>query len=200
MARLFYFAATLVVGLSPLWSDDQAKEPPKAPARVTAPKVPAAKVNNKARGGGVPKAGAKALPTIPKAPNAQIQRFLRMTPQEREIYIDKAPVPNQQRLRNLAEHWDSLPQEERDRQLQLFESLSRLPRDKQDLVNQRLTEFQQLGLDRRVAIRRAYQMLSEKPEEERQPIIDSPAFKERFTPMEQQIITDLVKYYPNPRM
>ena len=205
MTRFLQFAAALVVGLAPAWCDDQTKEapPPKPAPAKTAPKVPAPNLNGRGAAvrGGNPKVGAqKAPPAIPRAPGPQIQRFLRMTPQERDIYIDKAPIANQQRLRTLSDNWEKLPPEERDRRLQLFDSVTRLSKDQQDILNQRLTEFEQLPPSRKVAIRTAYQRLSEVPEADRQAWYDSPAFKERFTPTEQQIIIDLVKYYPNPQV
>jgi hypothetical protein len=84
--------------------------------------------------------------------------------------------------------------------LKLYDAISKLPKDKQDLVNQRINEFQKLAADRRLGIQKAYQLLSGKTEAERRAIIDSPEFKERFTPTEQQIVVDVVKYYPIPDM
>ncbi len=208
MTRLLQFAAALAVVLVPAWGADQAaaKEPAKPPAKSPAkatPKIPNANANAKSGRGAAanPRGGnVKGPPVIPKAPRPQLQRFLRMTPQEREIFIDKMPVPQQEALRKAAENWEALPQEERDRRLRLFDCLSKLPKDKQDLVDQRLTEFAQLPIARRVMIRNAYQRLSELPEADRQEWLDRPEFKERFTPIEQQIVKDLVTYYPNPQI
>jgi hypothetical protein len=188
------FAAVSLLGLAPAWCDDQAKEPPKPvkpPAVKPIPKGPAAK--------GVPKAAPKGN-VIRAIPGPVIQRFLRMTPQEREIAIDKMPVAQQEAIRRNVANFDALPAEERERRLRLFAAVSNLPRDQQDVVNQRIKEFQQLGPERKRAIQIAYFLLSGKTEDERRAIIDSPEFKERFTPTEQQIVTDLVKYYPRPEM
>ena len=201
MTRVLHFAAVLTVVLAPVWGDDQAtKAPPKTTVKGT-PKVPGFN-GKKAAGGAVsPKGGGvRPLPTIPKAPRPQVVRFFRMTPQEREIAIDKMPVPQQENFRKAAERWDSLPPEERERQLKLFDSLSQLAKDKQDLVEQRLNEFYALPIPRRIMIRNAYQRLSEIPEADRQTWFDRPEFKERFTPIEQQIVKDLVTYYPNPQI
>jgi hypothetical protein len=129
-----------------------------------------------------------------------VQRFLRLTPKEREIAIDKMPVASQDALRKRLAAFDSLPAQERERRLKLYDAMSKLPKATQDLVNDRINEFQKLGPDRRVGIQRAYQLLSGKTEPERRVIIDSPEFKERFTPTEQRIVVDLVKYYPTPDM
>jgi hypothetical protein len=206
MNRLLKFAAASLLGLVPAWCA-QTKEP--APAKASAkpsvkvpavrtppPKAPAARGN--AGGGG--RAPMKAIPVFRQVPGAQMQRFLRLTPQEREIAIDKMPVAAQESIRKRLAAWDGLPGEERERQLKLYEAVSTLPKDKQDLVNQRIGEFQQLGQERKLGIRRAYQLLSGKTEPVRQAIIDSPEFKERFTPMEQRVVIDLVEYYPNPEM
>jgi hypothetical protein len=142
----------------------------------------------------------KPMPVFRPVPGSQVQRFLRLTPREREIAIDKMPVPAQESIRKRLAAFDSLPAEERERQLKLYEAISLLPKEKQDLVNQRIGEFQHLGPERKLGIRRAYQLLSGKTEPVRQAILDSPEFKERFTPMEQRIVTDLVTYYPNPEM
>jgi len=195
------FAAVLLAGVVSL-AGAQTREPvpakapkanaSKAPAvRTPAPKAPAA---------GAGRMGMKGMPVLRPVPGVQVQRFLRLSPQEREIAIDKMPVGAQEGIRRRLAAFDSLPAEERERQLKLYEAVSRLPKDKQDLVNQRIGEFQQLGQDRKLGIRRAYQLLSGKPEPARQAIIDSPEFKERFTPSEQRIVVDLVRYYPNPEM
>jgi len=201
MTRVLQFAAVLTVVLAPVWGDDQAtKAPPKTTVKGT-PRVPGFNAKKGAGGAVSPKGGGvRPLPTIPKAPRPQVVRFFRMTPQEREIYIDKMPVPQQKQLRKAAETWESLPPEERDRRLKLFDSLSKLPKDKQDLVDQRLNEFYTLPVPRRVMIRNVYQRLSELPEADRAQWMDRPEFKERFTPIEQQIVKDLVTYYPNPQI
>lgn len=201
MNRFPQLAAALLLGLIPAWSDQATKEPPKPPVKAPGvrPAVPKGAASKNGAGGG-PKAGFRQVPVIRPIPGPQVQRFLRLTPQEREIAIDKMPIASQQRMRQAAERWDALPADERNRQLKLFDSLSSLPKDKQELVNQRIGEFQQLGPERKLAVRRVYQLLSGKTEEQRRALIDSAEFKERFTPREQQIVVDLVKYYPNPDM
>jgi hypothetical protein len=161
-----------------------------------APKVPAPK----SAATGAAKVPAKAVHAIRPVPTAQVQRFLRLTPKEREIAIDKMPVASQDALRKRLAAFDSLPAQEREHRLKLYEAISKLPKATQDLVNDRINEFQKLGQDRRVGIQRAYQLLSGKTEAERRAIVDSPEFKERFTPTEQRIVVDLVEYYPTPDM
>ena len=200
------FAAALLFGLVPAWcaqtrepapAKAPARPPAKAPAvRAPAPSGPAAR----GAAGGAGRALGKTMPVFRQVPGAQVQRFLRLTPREREIAIDKMPITAQESIRKRLAAFDSLPAGERERQLKLYEAVSKLPKDKQDLVNQRIGEFQQLGPERRLGIRRAYQLLSSKSQPVRQAIIDSPEFKERFTPMEQRVVIDLVEYYPNPEM
>lgn len=178
-----------------------AKAPAKAAAKAPAARIPAPKAPPpKAAAGGAGRMPMKGVPMFRQVPGPQVQRFLRLSPQEREIAIDKMPVAAQDGIRKRLAAFDSLPPEERERQLKLYEAVNRLPKDKQDLVNQRIGEFHQLGADRRTGISRAYQLLSSKPEPARQAILDSAEFKERFTPAEQRIVVDLVRYYPNPEM
>lgn len=197
------FAAALLAVLVPA-GVAQTKEPApvKAPAKAPGVRAAAPKgTTTKGAAGAGGRASMKAMPPVfRQVPGAQVQRFLRLSPQEREIAIDKMPVGVQESIRKRLAAFDSLSPEERERQLKLYDAVSKLPKDKQDLVNQRIGEFQQLGPDRKLGIRRAYQLLSGKPEAARQAIIDSPEFKERFTPTEQRIVVDLVKYYPNPEM
>jgi hypothetical protein len=201
MKSFLQFAAALLLGWAPAWCE-QAKEPAPTPAKTTVPavkpppKVPAAKGSATSAA----KIPAKAVPVIRPVPGAQLQRFLRLTPQEREIAIDKMPIASQDAIRKRLAAFDSLPAQERERRLKLYDAISKLPKDQQDLVNQRINEFQQLGPDRKLGIQKAYQLLSGKTEPERRAIFDSPEFKERFTPTEQQIVVDLVKYYPTPEM
>jgi len=203
MSRILKFAAALFAVLAPAgYAQPKDAAPVKAPPKAASvPRPPAPKVAApKAGAGGAGRMPMKGMPVFRPVPGAQVQRFLRLTPAEREIAIDKMPVGVQESIRRRLAAFDSLPAQERERQLKLYDAVSKLPRDKQDLVNQRIAEFQQLPQDRKLGIRRVYQLLSGKPEAARQAAIDSPEFKERFTPIEQRIVVDLVKYYPNPEM
>jgi hypothetical protein len=206
MNCLLKFAVALLLGYVPAWCE-QAKEPVTVPAKPPAPtvkpvvpKVPAPKSAPARAPASAAKAPAKSVPIIRPVPTTQVQRFLRLTPKEREIAIDKMPVASQDAIRKRLAAFDSLPAQEREHRLKLYDAISKLPKATQDLVNARIDEFQKLGPDRRGAIQRAYQLLSGKAEPERRVIIDSPEFKERFTPTEQRIVVDLVKYYPTPEM
>jgi hypothetical protein len=204
MARLFQFAAALIVVLSPAWCDDQATKEPAKPAPKGTPRAPNVNVPGRGAGGGGavnPRGGVPKPPPIILRPlGPQIQRFLRMTPQEREIFIDKQPIPQQERFRKAVERWESLPPEERERELKLYDFVAKLPKDKQDLVNQRVGEYNDLPPGRKIMIRNWYQRLSALTEADRETWLDRPEFKERFTPIEQQIVRDLVTYYPNPEI
>jgi hypothetical protein len=142
--------------------------------------------------GGVPKAAPKMLPN----PSNEIQQLLRMSPAQRDRILEKYPPDRQAQLRQRLQNFDNQPAAERERKLQILDNFSHLPPDKQTLVRTQIQAYNKLPNDRRVMVGQAYVRLSRMPEAERRAWLDSNPFKNRFTPAEQQIISDLTQYRP----
>jgi hypothetical protein len=146
-----------------------------------------------------PPNGAPTKPA-PKLGNplTVVQQLMRMTPEERERALEKLPPQRQELIRERLEKFDSLPKAEQERRLRLAEIFANLPPDKQDLVRRQIRAFNQLPDDRRRMVGAAFQRLRRMPEAQRQARLNSEGFRNRFTPAEQQMITDLSEDLPPP--
>ncbi len=131
-------------------------------------------------------------------PGAIVQQLIRMTPEERERAIEKLPLQRQEQVRENLRRFDSLPKAEQERRLRLVEMFASLPPEKQDLVRRQIQAFNHLPDDRRRLVGPAFQRLRRMTESQRQARLASEAFRNRFTPAEQQMIADLAENLPPP--
>ncbi|GEM_PF-2141539 len=131
-------------------------------------------------------------------PSAIVQQLIRMTPEQRERAIEKLPLERQAQIRENLRRFDRLPKAEQERRLRVVEMFAQLPPEKQDLVRRQIQAFNHLPDDRRRLVSAAFQRLRRMPESERQTRLESQAFRNRFTPEEQQIIADLAENLPPP--
>lgn len=131
-------------------------------------------------------------------PATIVQRLMRMTPEQRERAIEKLPPDRQTQLRERLAQFDSLPKPEQERRLQLGQIFASLPLDKQEVVRRQIQAFNQLPDDRRREVASAFQRLRRLRESEREVRMAAPAFRNRFTPSEQQMLADLSQNLPPP--
>jgi hypothetical protein len=87
--------------------------------------------------------------------------------------------------------FDSLPKAQQDLQIRRLEHFAALSPDKQVIVQRQMQALKQLPPARRQAIRRALLTLQSVPDAVRAARMNSRAFKSRFSPEEQQMISDL---------
>jgi hypothetical protein len=137
----------------------------------------------------------KAAPKMPNPAN-EVQQLLRMSPAQRDRILEKYPPERQAQLRKRLENFDNQPPAERERQLKILDNFSRLPPEKQTLVRTQIQAYNELPDERRAMVLQAYRRLSRMPESSRRAWLDSDPFKNRFTPAEQQILSDLTEYRP----
>jgi hypothetical protein len=131
-------------------------------------------------------------------PGNVAQRLLQMSPEERERVLAQFPPERQAQIRQRLQRLDSLPKQQQDRVIERYQTFSNLPPEKQALVRRQIQAFNALPDDRRQMVGAAFQRLRRMPEAERQARMSSPAFKSRFTPQEQQILSDLSANWPPP--
>jgi Protein of unknown function (DUF3106) len=182
MPRSIQFAAVLLLGtLLPALAAD------KPPRQANPPHPPPPATKN-----------PKAAPKLPN-PGTVAQRLLQMSPEERERVLARFPPERQAQIRERLQKLDSLPKQQQDRAIERFQAFSNLPPEKQNLVRRQIRAFNALPDDRRQVVGQAFQRLRRMPEAERQARLSSPGFKSRFSPEEQQILSDLSANWPPPR-
>jgi hypothetical protein len=121
-----------------------------------------------------------------------------MTPEQRERVLEKFPPTQQAKMREQLAKFDSLPEAQKQRQLQFYDEFWKLAPDKQSMVRTQIKAFEQLPDDRKLAVKNAYARLSRETPEGRADILNRPNFRNRFSPEELQILTVLPQYYPIP--
>jgi Protein of unknown function (DUF3106) len=145
-------------------------------------------------------------PSYPPPPRAQqrpmpaenpIERWNRMSPEERERALARLPPARAAQIRQRIERYNQLPPQVREALNERYERLSQLPPQKQALVRERLRELRQLPQERRPEVRRAIRRMSLLPEPERRARMANPAFQSHFSPQEQQIIRDISGNFPD---
>src|SRR5579872_6034204 len=176
MLRRIQLAVVLpLVGLLPALAADRREPKPaaqQAPARKASPKI--------------------------ADPGAVAQRLLQMSPEERERALSRFPPERQAQIRQRLQRLDNLPKQQQDRVIERYQMFSNLPPETQNLVRRQIRAFNALPDDRRQMVGQAFQRLRRLPESERQEVLSRPAFQRRFTPEEQQILSDLSANLPPP--
>ena len=137
----------------------------------------------------------RAAPRI-NNPGLVVQQLMRMTPEERERAIEKFPPQRQAQIRQRLQRFDDLPQQQRDRMIKQYEMLSSLPPEKQTLVRRQMQTFNRLPRERRQTLGPELQRLRRMPADERQALVNSEAFKNKYTPEEQQMLFDISQNLP----
>ena len=167
------------------------KAPPPARSEVrpgTAAKSPAAK-NPQAPGGGATRIGNPGNP---------VERLMAMPPEKREQVLEKLPPQQQANLRQRLDHFDKLPPAERARLNQMWSAFNSLAPEKQAIVTRQMQAFNNMPEARREDLKPVLQRLRTMPEEKRNALLNSEAFKNRFSAVEAQMLSDISQNYPLP--
>jgi uncharacterized protein DUF3106 len=158
---LVVYGAIAGVGLGALKAAQPKIKPPpiaKVPKPQAGPK-PAAKQANKQ--------AAKAVPAD------QLEKLLKMSPEEREKNLSKYPPAQRQNLENRLNNLDKLSPEDRAQRLDRARRLESLPPARRQAVTQEVQSIRQLPTVK-----------------ERRAAINSPEFQKNYSPEEQQLIRE----------
>ena len=148
-----------------------------------------------------PAAAAKAAKgPVPRFanPGNVVQQLIQMTPEQRERALEKLPPQRQAQIRQRLQQFDSLPKQQQERRLAQLRELASLPPETQALVRRQMQAFNQLPDDRKQVVGPEMQRLRRMSESERQARIGSEGFQNRFSPAEQQMLSDISGNMPLP--
>jgi hypothetical protein len=135
-----------------------------------------------------------AAPKPDNHPGEQLfTRLERMTPVEREKALSQLPPARRAQIEKRIQNFQKLPPAVQERRLDRLERLNSLPPLAQAQVRRSVNQLQNLPDDRRRAINQELRRMSVMPEDERQPYMNSEDFHNRFSPSEQQIVSDVAK-------
>jgi hypothetical protein len=167
----------------------KAPPPPRNGVRPGAAKSPAGKNPMAPKAGGAPRLGNPGNP---------VERLMAMPPERREQVLEKLPPQQQANLRQRLDKYDKLPPEERARLNQMWNTFNSLPPEKQAIVTRQMQAFNSLPEARREDLKPVLQRLRLMPEARRDALLNSQAFKDRFSPSEWQMLAEISQNYPLP--
>ena len=175
--RTFPIVAILALGLAGTLAAQSGANPP-------APENPAK----------APRGGQRIVD-----PESVAARLMLATPEQRERALAKLPPERQAQIRKQLEWFDGLPKDQQDAQIRRLELFERLPPDQKVIVRLQMQALAKLPPARRQAIQRALVNLQSLPRNQRAVRMNNPAFKDRFSPEEMNIIEDLANAWLLPQ-
>jgi len=127
-------------------------------------------------------------------PPQEQERALRNDPAFRQL-----PPERQEQLINRLRNFNNRPPEERQRILNRMETFEHLPQGERQQVRNLYGQMRELPDDRRMAVRQAARQLSGMSPGERERMLNSPQFRRRFSPQEQNLVRGLAQLEPGQR-
>jgi hypothetical protein len=124
---------------------------------------------------------------------AQFERFQKMTPQQREKWLNNLPPDRKEQIERRWESYQKLPDEDKDRLGKQLENFRQLPPERQAAVRRLSQRFNDMPDDRKSMLKDEMQALRELEDDERRARINSDEFRNKYTSHEQQLLEDLSK-------
>ena len=125
-------------------------------------------------------------------------RLMLATPEQRQKALENLSPQQQERIRRQLAWFDALPKPQQQLQIQRLHRFAALTPDQRMAVRRQIQAFNQLPPERKAMVRRVWQALESLPPRKRAARLSSEAFKTRFTPEEQQIVTGLADAWLPP--
>jgi hypothetical protein len=132
------------------------------------------------------------LPT----PITTLDRWNRMTPDQRSRALAKLTPERRQQIQERLDRFNAMPKEEQDRMRRRYDRFSHLAPERQAIVKRQIQAFIKLPDERRPAISREFEQLRRLPADERNARMNSEEFRNRYSPREQQLLSDLSNAMP----
>ena len=132
-------------------------------------------------------------------PSEQLEKLLKMNPEDREKYLQGIPQQRRENLQKRLDDFAGMPPARQTRVLNRLEMLNSLPPEKQQEVRRAMKQLQQLPEDRRALVGKELQLMALMPDEERRAHMNSEDFRNRYSANEQQMMDSLSQVTPKPQ-
>jgi hypothetical protein len=142
---------------------------------------------------------AKAKEAKAKEAPTPLERWNRMTPEQRQRMLAQMSPERRRELQEKLQRYRRLPPQERQQLRERYQAFSQLPPDQQNHARELFHQFNSLPEDRRPIVRQEYEQLRSMSESERSARMASEAFRSRFDPAEQQMLQDLARTFGTSR-
>lgn len=178
MRALLPIAALLVAPAA--WPADQ-----KEASRPIVPRSPWTK--------GIPKGRQPQMGPPLINPGSPVARLYRASPEERERALEKLPMRMQEQFRRQLERFDAMPKAQQLVLIKRAEIYASLSPEQKAAVAGHMGALGKLPEDRRREIGIAIRRLQPLSDEDRRKLVESEAFKARFSADEQKIVIGLAE-------
>src|SRR5438128_12631176 len=120
-----------------------------------------------------------------------IERWSRMTPEQRRRALDRLPPERRARIEQQLERYQSMTPEQREQLRFRAQTFAQLPPEKQEQARGLFRQFNQLPADRKAALRGEFRNLRSLPPADRASRLESDEFRSGFDNREQRILREL---------
>lgn len=155
--------------------------PRATPAPSAAPRAP---------GAGKPLGGA---PAARPGRAAELDRWNKMSPQERQRVLNSLPPDRRKRLEERLQTYNQLSPAEQQKLRQQYNAFRQLPPVKQETLRKLYKEFEQLPPARREQLRSEVQQLRNMSPADRRARVSNTDFRTKYTLSEQRVMEDLAR-------
>lgn len=124
-------------------------------------------------------------------PMRQVEKFSRMTPEERKRVIERLPPERQKEVERNLESYQKLTPDDKQRLNKQLESFRNLPAEKQQRARRVYRDINQLPRERKLAIRREMAEMRTLTADERATRLDGDEFKNKFSEDERKMVREL---------
>jgi hypothetical protein len=188
---LRFTVALLLVALIPAFAAQKETKAPRASRQQQAaprPQQPQARPQQQAQGRGANAVNGPGM--------LRVERLAEMSPSDRQKALSKLSPERRQAVMKRLQDYQQLPADARQRAAFEVEKLQSLPPQRQNQVRKSLRQFQDLPEERKSAIGSELDRLNALPEEDRRARMNSEEFRNRYSPAEQQMMSNISEVLP----
>jgi Protein of unknown function (DUF3106) len=130
-------------------------------------------------------------------PGEQIlMKLSSMMPEEREQALSRLPPAQRANIEKRIENFQKMPPAQQQRTLEKLERLNSLPPQRQNQVRRSMTALNKLPDDRKKAVNQELRNMTGMTGDERAAYMATDAFRNHYSPEEQQMVGDLAEILP----
>ena len=128
----------------------------------------------------------------PPPPGAvMIERLNRMTPEQRQRFLDRLPPQRRERVERRLENFNSLSADAKAKLREQYQEFQKLPTERQNAIRRSFRQLNALSEDRKPVVRRELMRLRRMTPEGRTEAMETERFRSRFNESERQLLFDL---------
>ena len=168
--------------------------PKSSAAKPAAPRENAAKRPPEQRQ--IQENGGRGINGQQRPVDRAIEKLQQMTPEQREKWLSNLPPERRQRIERALQNVAKMPPATQNRVMNQLERLNSLPPQKQGQVRRSLQQFNTMPVERKAVINQELERMRSMPDDERRAHMNSEEFRNRYSPTEQQMMSNLTEILP----